>query len=176
LLNNLESEIIQHINKSTTSVLSMEESASLKALESRRASILREEENCWRLRSRATWLKSGDSNSKFFHKVASYNRNKKFIWSIESERAGLLRGQEAIKDEVVSHFEQLFKANSNHNLHEKCSTASLFPQLVSVVEATDLYKPVTLSELKEILITSKKRGALGPMAGWSSSSFSFLIS
>jgi hypothetical protein len=174
LLNNLESEITQLILTSTTAALSLEDSVTLKALERSRDSILREEEKCWRLRSRATWLKWGDSNSKFFHKVASFNRNKKLIWSIESECDGPLRGQEAIKAEAVSHFEHLFKASSSHNLLEKCSTASLFPQLVSAAEASDLYKPVTLPELKEILIHFKKERSPGP-DGWTAEFFTFFF-
>jgi len=49
----------------------LEESTRQKVLESLRNATLRSEENAWRLRSRATWLKSSDSNSKFFHNVAS---------------------------------------------------------------------------------------------------------
>jgi hypothetical protein len=50
----LESEISHLILKSTTATLTVEESATLKLLETNRASILRTEENGWRLRRRAT--------------------------------------------------------------------------------------------------------------------------
>jgi hypothetical protein len=101
----MEFEINQLINKSAIIALSVEDNESFKALESSRNALLREEENRWRLRSRETWLRSGDSNTKFFHKVVSFNRNKKYIWSISSENGGTLCGQEAIKEEVASHFE-----------------------------------------------------------------------
>jgi hypothetical protein len=55
-------------------------------------SILCAQENAWRLKSKATWLKCGDSNSKFFHKVASYNRLKKSIWSIKDEGGIVIQG------------------------------------------------------------------------------------
>jgi hypothetical protein len=100
----LEFEISQLIKKSSRGALSAEDSEHLTALEFSRNIILREEENSWRLRSRATWLRSGDANTKFFHKVASFNRNKKFIWSISSEFGGTHCGQKAIKEEAVSHF------------------------------------------------------------------------
>jgi hypothetical protein len=139
-------------------------------LESRRNSILRSEENAWRLRSRATWLKSGDSNSKFFHKVASFNRYKKSIWSIKNAGEEVIRGQEALKEEAVSYFKQLYKAPNSHNLLEKSSTASLFPSIVSAEEAANLYNPVTLSELKDILHNFKKERSPGP-DGWTSEFF-----
>jgi hypothetical protein len=110
MLNNMEFEINQLIKKSAIVALSVEDNESLKALESSRNALLREEENRWRLRSRATWLRSGDSNTKFFHKVASFNRNKKYIWSISSEYGGTHCGQEEIKEEAVSHFETVLQS------------------------------------------------------------------
>jgi hypothetical protein len=131
---------------------------------------LHAEEKAWRLRSRATWLKSGDSNSKYFHNVASYNRNKKLIWSIKNSREELIRGQDAIKDEAVSFFKNLYTAPNNLNLLEQCSSASLYPSIISAEEDTELYKPVTLSELKGILHHFKKERSPGP-DGWTSEFF-----
>jgi hypothetical protein len=57
----------------------------LKILETERNQILLAEEILWRHRSRETWIKSGDQNSKFFHHYASSSRNKKYIWEIKDE-------------------------------------------------------------------------------------------
>jgi hypothetical protein len=51
-----------------------------------------------------------------------------------------------------------------HNLPAKVSTVSLFTNLVTATEATDLYKPVTLLELKNILFLLKKERS--PRARW----------
>jgi hypothetical protein len=59
-LHRLESEISQILHSSALAALTLEESASLKRLESERASLLIAEENSWHLRSRQTWLKCGD--------------------------------------------------------------------------------------------------------------------
>jgi hypothetical protein len=83
-LQELESEIKSLITASSTSALTAGETSRLSVLESNRTSILKQEEEAWRLRSRATWLMSGDSNTKFFHRLASSNRSKKSIWSIDS--------------------------------------------------------------------------------------------
>jgi hypothetical protein len=140
-------------------------------LENSRADLLRNDEKCWRLRSRATWLKWGDSNSKFFHRVASHNRNKKLIWSIDSENNGTIRGQEALKKEAVFYFEHLFKSDGGLSLPNKVTTASLFTTLVTQSEAADLFKPVTLQELKNILFLFKKERSPGP-DGWTAEFFS----
>ncbi|KAL6342305.1 hypothetical protein AAG906_007519 [Vitis piasezkii] len=47
--------------------------------------ILREEIH-WRQKARVKWVKEGDYNSKFFHKVANDRRNRKFIKVLENER------------------------------------------------------------------------------------------
>jgi hypothetical protein len=70
-------------------------------LEAERKKLLLAEEEQWRQKSRAIWIKSGDKNTKFFHRFASYRRNKKFIWEINDGTGVLHTGQQAIKVEAV---------------------------------------------------------------------------
>jgi hypothetical protein len=48
----------------------------IKNLEAGTNSLLLLDEELWRQRSRATWLKSGDQNTRYFHNFASARRNK----------------------------------------------------------------------------------------------------
>ena len=48
--------------------------------------ILREEIH-WRQKTRVKWVKEGDCNSNFFHKVANGRRNRKYIKVLEKEGA-----------------------------------------------------------------------------------------
>jgi hypothetical protein len=57
----------------------------VRILEDDRKKKLLEEEERWRQKSRAIWITSGDKNTKFFHRFASFRRNKKHIWEIEDE-------------------------------------------------------------------------------------------
>lgn len=57
-------------------------------LERRKQKFLKQEEASWRLKSRATWLKEGDKNTKFFHRFANSRREKNSIWKI-SDGQGL---------------------------------------------------------------------------------------
>jgi hypothetical protein len=169
----LEEEISKLNLRSTSHPWSVVESDRLKRLEDSRDTLLREEEFAWRLRSRATWLKNGDSNTKYFHNVASHNRQKKLIWSINNGDSEI-RGQEAIKNEAVLHFSQQYKATGERFLQDKGTAAGLFPRLVTGDEADALYKPVTLSEIKDILTHFNSERSPGP-DGWTSEFFCFFF-
>jgi len=47
--------------------------------------ILKEEEIMWRQRSRVHWLKEGDANSSYFHKIANGRRRVNAIPSLQSD-------------------------------------------------------------------------------------------
>ncbi|XP_058741986.1 uncharacterized protein LOC131614421 [Vicia villosa] len=68
---------------------------------------LRIKENMLLQRSRLMWLKEGDSNSGFFHKVMKQRRRQNHIGPINSSR-GLVESVEEIREEVFSHFENKF--------------------------------------------------------------------
>lgn len=68
-----------------------------KRMEEVRNKLLLDEEERWRQKSRATWIKIGDKNTKFFHNFSSYRRNKKFIWESTYEVGCLHTSQEVIK-------------------------------------------------------------------------------
>jgi hypothetical protein len=120
------------------------------------------------------WLKSGDANTKYFHKLASFNRSKKSIWTIDSNERGPIRGQDALLEEAFSHFNHQFKSPSNQFLTEKATTAALFPHFISDEAAAELFKPVTLTEIKDILLLFKKERSPGP-DGWTSEFFIFFF-
>jgi hypothetical protein len=82
----------------------------LKSLEAERNKILLLEEDYWRQKSRAIWLKCGDRNTIFFHKFASARRNQKHIWEINDESGQNHRGQEALKKEATRYFKKMYVA------------------------------------------------------------------
>ncbi|RVW98663.1 hypothetical protein CK203_032244 [Vitis vinifera] len=66
------------------------------------------EEVQWRQKSRVKWIKEGDCNSKFFHRVATGRRSRKFIKSLISERGETLNNIEVISEEIVNFFGNLY--------------------------------------------------------------------
>ncbi|RVW87786.1 LINE-1 retrotransposable element ORF2 protein [Vitis vinifera] len=69
--------------------------------------ILREEIH-WRQKARVKWVKEGDCNSKFFHKVANGRRNRKYIKSLENETGLVLNNAVSITEEILLYFEKLY--------------------------------------------------------------------
>ena len=69
--------------------------------------ILREEIH-WRQKVRVKWVKKGDRNSKFFHKVVNDRRDRKFIKVLENERGLVLNNSESITEEILLYFEKLY--------------------------------------------------------------------
>ncbi|RVW44813.1 hypothetical protein CK203_112489 [Vitis vinifera] len=66
------------------------------------------EEVSWRQESRVKWIREGDCNSKFFHRVANDRWNGKFIKSLMSEDGIVLNNIESILEEIKCHFGKLF--------------------------------------------------------------------
>jgi hypothetical protein len=67
---------------------------------------------CWRQKSRALWLKEGDKNSKFFHRLASSHRSTNTIGKL------LINGipstsQDEICDHIALFYEQLYMEDGN---------------------------------------------------------------
>ena len=69
--------------------------------------ILREEIN-WIQKAKVKWVKDEDCNSKFFHKVANYKRNRNFIKFLENERGLVLDNFESIIEEILLYFKKLY--------------------------------------------------------------------
>ncbi|KAL6335916.1 hypothetical protein AAG906_003541 [Vitis piasezkii] len=70
--------------------------------------LLLKEEVHWRQKSRVKWIKEGDCNSKFFHRMANGRRSRKFIESLISERGVTLSNIEVISEEIVNFFGKLY--------------------------------------------------------------------
>ena len=70
--------------------------------------LLLKEEVHWRQKSKVKWIKEGDCNSKFFHRMANGRRSRKFIKSLISEREVTLSNIEVISEEIVNFFGKLY--------------------------------------------------------------------
>ena len=71
--------------------------------------LLREEVH-WRQKARVKWVREGDCNSKFFHKVVNGRQNRKFIKILENDRGLVLDNIDSISEEILHFFEKLYSS------------------------------------------------------------------
>jgi hypothetical protein len=65
------------------------------------------EETSWRQKSKVLWLKEGDNNTKFFHKIANSNRRRNLMEKLEVD--GILYSEDSIiRDKAVKFYEKLY--------------------------------------------------------------------
>ncbi|XP_072081175.1 uncharacterized protein [Arachis hypogaea] len=103
------------------------------------------EERYWKEKSRVSWLKWGDQNTKFFHaKNQSRNRRNK-IWKLEDEEGNWCTTPEAIGNRAQRFFVDLFESNNPED------PSQFFTKLrvkVSSEMNRSLTKPVSDDEIK----------------------------
>ncbi|RVW69351.1 Transposon TX1 uncharacterized 149 kDa protein [Vitis vinifera] len=118
--------------------------------------ILREEIH-WRQKARVKWVKEGDCNSKFFHKVANGRRNRKYIKTLENERGLVLNNAESITKEILLYFEKLY-ANP---IGESWSIEGLDWSPISEESAISLDAPFTEEEISKAIFQMDRDKAPG---------------
>jgi hypothetical protein len=164
-LEKLEEDLQASYQEKTWGVRRLEVDCHIKSLEEERNKLLLAEEELWRQRSRAIWIKSGDQNTKFFHQFASFRRNNKHIWEVLDENGQVHFGQEALKKEANRHFKSFFEESGHSTINDQVLSARLYPRLVNEEDTLLLERPCTKEELWEVLKVFAKDKSLGP-DGW----------
>ncbi|GAV67983.1 hypothetical protein CFOL_v3_11486 [Cephalotus follicularis] len=70
--------------------------------------VLETEEIMWRQRSRVSWLKDGDINTKFFHSMASQRRRRNRIIGIKDENGTWQEDENVYKRLISTYFHSIF--------------------------------------------------------------------
>ncbi|XP_043710352.1 uncharacterized protein LOC122659286 [Telopea speciosissima] len=69
--------------------------------------VLLQEEIFWRQKSKATWLKEGERNTKFFHDMVNVRRKKADINKLKMREGMWIDDPEEVKTEAVRHFSNI---------------------------------------------------------------------
>ncbi|KAG5630767.1 hypothetical protein H5410_002484 [Solanum commersonii] len=70
--------------------------------------VIKNEEIAWRQRSRIQWLKNGDKNTKYFHRMATTHKRCNTIDKIEEEGT-YITDPEVIKIKIQDYYQNLYK-------------------------------------------------------------------
>ncbi|RVX16773.1 LINE-1 retrotransposable element ORF2 protein [Vitis vinifera] len=120
--------------------------------------LLLKEEVQWRQKSRVKWIKEEDCNSKFFHRVATGRRSRKFIKSLISERGKTLNNIEIISEEIVNFFRNLYSKPEGDSW--KIEGIDWAP--ISEESAIWLDRPFSEEEVRMAVFQLNKEKAPGP--------------
>ena len=80
--------------------------------------LLLKQEIFWRQRSRVSWLKYGDRNTKFFHSKAPQRRRRNFIEGIKNANGDWVEEVEEVADVAFDYFMNIFKAGTYDRMEE----------------------------------------------------------
>lgn len=73
------------------------------------------------MKSRATWLESGDQNTKFFQNYANHRKNINTIWEMPempNPNGVKVRGFKALAELGTTHFKNLLSEHAGANIGE----------------------------------------------------------
>eukprot|EP00253_Pinus_taeda_P030883 PITA_30883 len=171
-------EELSHINEKlqdsedpeTDGYLNQESKDKILQLENQRSKILLMQEEEWRQKSRAIWLKAGDENTKFFHNYAKGRKSANTIWKLRDTDGSEASSFEDLSRMGKMHFQNLFTAQGGITLAEIIRTAQSFPRFVDEEEAENLMEVVTKEEVEHVLKSMAKDKSPGP-DGWTSELF-----
>ncbi|KAK1282851.1 hypothetical protein QJS10_CPB22g00667 [Acorus calamus] len=119
--------------------------------------ILSMEEEEWRIRSRALWLKEGDNNTRFFHKLANQRRRTNRIVAIKSRGVQLVEQQD-IQQCFVTHFSSAYKARRGRRPPWEDEGLRRVP----IGDAAILESPFTEAEIRRAVFSTEGDKAPGP--------------
>lgn len=122
---------------------SEEEKEVLIIMENRRHTLLKEQEETWRLKSRAIWLKNDDKNTK---KIQAYARGRKgsnTIWEFKNVDGDKVTSFNNLVELGVNHFQNMYKASVGTSLAEIIQIAHMFPRFEEEVDNGNLMEEVS---------------------------------
>jgi exonuclease III len=104
----LECELQDFDDKESRSSLSLEEHILRDVCRAELENVAQLEEVSWRQKSRTLWLKEGDNNTKFFHKMANSHRRYNYMDKVVVD--GVVYEEESeIREKVVHFYESLYQ-------------------------------------------------------------------
>ncbi|XP_048422575.1 uncharacterized protein LOC125469371 [Pyrus x bretschneideri] len=130
-----------------------------KQLTNEYSTILEQEELFWLQKSRNTWLREGDKNTKFFHLSAVVRRRKNKLEGLNNSEGVWTDDKEALKSIVVNYFKDLFSFRITTTTME--NLPHLFPCLIGE-DLLVLNGDVTDDEIKACMFAIGGLKAPGP--------------
>ena len=121
--------------------------------------FLLKQEIFWAQRSRVSWLKHGDRNTKFFHSKASQRRKRNFIHDIQNQHGNWVDDIGEMAEVAINYFETIFQSRTCDRMDECLNTV---PQRITTDMKEELSRPYSVEEVKVALFHMGPTKVLGP--------------
>jgi len=121
--------------------------------------LLMKQEIYWAQRSRISWLKHGDKNTKFFHAKASQRRRRNHIQGIKDRDGNWVEEKEDIAEVATNYFNSLFNAGTCFQMNECLNTvmSKVTPDMQQMLSSE-----FTVTEIKTAVFQMGPTKAPGP--------------
>ncbi|CAA7027574.1 unnamed protein product [Microthlaspi erraticum] len=120
---------------------------------------LRDEELFWRQKSRVSWLKEGDRNTKFFHATTKQRRARNRITKLKRQDGSWAETEDSIEQTATGYFQNLFSSSRPGNFEEALKYLST---RVTPAMNTALTRAPSNDEIKKAIAEINPDKAPGP--------------
>jgi hypothetical protein len=114
--------------------------------------LIQNEEQYWRQRSRVSWMRCGDKNTKLFHRKASARRKRNAIRGLEDDHGDWQSGDTEIGRIVSGYFGDIFSSARPSSQRIELVSAGVQPRISEALNA-ELERPFEPGEVKMALFS-----------------------
>eukprot|EP00253_Pinus_taeda_P026199 PITA_26199 len=144
------------------------------ALELKKKKILQIRETSWCLKNRATWIREGDKNTKFFHRFSSHRMKLNTILQIVDGEGNFFNKQSGITALAASNFQQAYKRMDLEDADSQVWVVNEYPKMFNEEDNLELFKVIMVEELTHAIKSMKENKSPGPN-GWTMEFFVHFI-
>ncbi|KAJ8754033.1 hypothetical protein K2173_001931 [Erythroxylum novogranatense] len=130
----------------------------VKEVEKQYGALLLQHELYWKQRSKQHWLTVGDSNSKFFHLMASHRHRKNFITKLKNSSGEWIDWDFGLPNMILEYFQQLFTSSRG----DTAPILNAVEGKVTPLQNELLLAPYTVEEIKTAVFSMHPDKSLGP--------------
>ena len=130
-LKEIENNLRKIYSLNSSGIFLEEELKEVWECELKREELLAKEEELWRLKSRAIWIKEGDNNTKFFHRYATHRKNVNMISAIKDINGESVHSFKEKAEARERYFKQIFTEPEGCHIKEILKFLSMFLKLIS---------------------------------------------
>ncbi|KAH0781413.1 hypothetical protein KY290_001011 [Solanum tuberosum] len=112
-------------------------------------------------RSKATWIKLGDDNTKYFFSVIKHRRLQHAITQLEDKHGVIQHEQEAIAAIMVDYYTELLGRKQIHRVRAFNSFLKA-GRILDITKQFELIRPYTKKEVKQAMFSIDKNKSPGP--------------